>query len=225
MIKAVLIDVDDTLLDFPLCSQWAMEDAAAQFGLRLPEGFFPIFNDINNSLWARLERKEITSEELFAVRWNMIFQKVGIDFDGPTFEKAFLANMGRSHALVEGAEDLLAYLSAKYDVYVASNSRRAHQLGRMKLAGLYTYFKDFFVSESIGHPKPAPEFFAVCMERAGVGSKDELIMIGDSLSADIAGACAFGIPSCWFNKYKKPLPDGLCPTHTVERLADIKAIL
>lgn len=225
MLKAVLIDVDDTLLDFTLCAKWSMAKAGEQFGLSLPDDLFTPFKKINDGLWMQLEQKELTFEQLYAIRWNLVFDAVGIDFDGPTFEKAFLANMGQSTIRVEGAEELLQYLSKKYAVYVASNSNYTQQSNRMRLAGLHDYFKDYFVSDRIGHSKPTPEFFAACLERTGLRDPEELIMIGDSLRADITGAAAFGIPSCWFNKHHKPNTLGVHPTYTVEYLADIKNFL
>lgn len=43
MISTILIDIDDTLLDFNLCAEWAMEETAKKMKLLLPQNTYDYF--------------------------------------------------------------------------------------------------------------------------------------------------------------------------------------
>ena len=67
-IKAVFIDIDNTLLDFNKCALWSMQKAFNDYGLSFENSMFDTFNMINNRLWLRIEKGELTKEELYACR-------------------------------------------------------------------------------------------------------------------------------------------------------------
>lgn len=203
-----------------------MVKAFRKFGLPLGAEVFPVFKKINDSLWIRIEKNTITREELHRIRWDLIFDELGVDFDGRTFEKEFRANLGESAIPVEGAEDILKYLSAKYEVYVASNASYNEQIRRLAGAcesGFTKYFTDLFLSEKMGVAKPSREYFDKCVELCN-GNVDEIIMIGDSLSADIVGAKEYGLKTIWFNYTGE---DTVSPyaDYTVLSLREIKNVL
>lgn len=223
MITTVLIDIDDTLLDFNLCAKWAMEESAKKMKLILPQDAYDCFKRINASLWRRMEKKEITSDGIYCVRWDMVAQTIGVAFDSKEFEGYFLENLSKSTIQVDGALELLAYLSGKYKLYAASNGPYAQQIQRMKAARMDQYLSGYFVSEKIGHSKPSQEFFDVCYQETKVKDLSELIMIGDSLSADIKGANDYGIETCWFDKEFKGTENSA--DYTVHALSEIKEIL
>jgi len=221
-VKAILLDVDGTLLDFEKGSQEAMFSAAKTLGVDLPDDIYVTFKRINTGLWQALERGELTRQELHAVRWNRIFKAAGVDFDGPTFEKVFFANLYQSAVPVDGAREILEYLYAKYPLYVATNALYDQQVTRLTKADMLKYVKELFTSEKIGFAKPSAEFFTHCVNALSPLKPDEIIMIGDSLSADIIGAKSFGIHTCWYSH------DGEQSEHadfTVTKMTDIKKIL
>lgn len=80
-----------------------------------------------------------------------------------------------------------------------------------------------FVSEKIGHSKPTREFFDECYQETQVSDLSELMMIGDSLSADIKGANNYGIKTCWFDKEIKGSENTV--DYTVNHLLEIKKFL
>ena len=224
MITTVLLDVDNTLLDFNLCAKESMRLAAEKFGISLPANIFDIFHEINTGLWHDIEKGKLTRQGLYKIRWKTIFEVIGVDFDGETFEAQFVENLHTVAIPVEGATDLLDYLHSKYTLCVASNAAYGQQVSRLTRADMLKYMKHLFISEQIGAPKPSPEFFDKCIEALGVGT-DELIMIGDSISADINGAHGYGIKTCFYNHAKAALPSDLCADYAVNSLAEIKNIL
>lgn len=225
MIKVVLFDIDGTLLDFEKCAEQSMFTVAKEFGVELPENIVQVFHEINDSLWLKIEKKELTRDELRKIRWKLIFEAVGIDFDGPAFEERFFSYVSESCEKFDGAEQIMEYISKKYTLCVASNAMYNQQVRRLTNAGLYGYVEKMFISEKIGYPKPDREFFDGCFKELGDVKKDEVIIIGDSISADIAGGAAYGIKTCWFNPKKKSAPEDIKIDYIVNSLEEIKNIL
>lgn len=225
MIKNILIDLDNTLIDFNECARHAIIEGFEKFGARYTDETFPTFLRENNKLWASHERGEIDRAYIRANRWNIIFEKLGIECDGPAMETFFEDYIAHSAYPVEYAYELLDYLKDKYNLYIVSNGFRAVQQSRLQKGDFRKYFKDVFVSEDAGAPKPSKEFFGYCFKKLGGASVDECILIGDSLTADILGGNDYGIKTVWFDRTGET-PDGSkIPTYTVKKLEEIKKIL
>ena len=224
MIKAVLCDLDNTILDFDACSKKSMINAFKKFSLEYKEEMFEVFYKKNKELWAEVERGNLTVERLYEIRWNSIFELLGINEDGLAFEKVFHKGIEEGYEKMEGAEEFLTFLSGKYQVYAASNAPYHQQKTRLLKANLLGFFEELFVSGEIGFGKPKREFFDYCLNALKL-NPEEVIIIGDSLLADIKGGANAGIKTCWFNPENKPITTEVCPDYVIENLAQIKNIL
>lgn len=229
-IKAILIDIDDTILDFDAYVKEAMRTGFQKFGFSpYKEEMYQTFLKINTKLWSELEKGKLSFPELKKIRWNLVFQALGIDFDGEMFENYFRGELFHSAIPVEGAVELLDYLSEKYPLYTASNGPYLQQLNRLKVGGMEHYFKDFFISEKIGFSKPSKEFFDSCFTVLKKSNEsilpENVLMIGDSLSSDMRGAADYGMKTCFFDKKNKGLTDDLKINFYVKNLIDIKKII
>ena len=225
MIKAVFIDIDNTLLDFCKSAEKAIKICFKNEGLPYTDNVFQVFYEINEGLWKQIELKEITKQEMYGLRWTTIFRALGIDDDGIAFEQSFRSTLSGIAEPVDNAVELLEYLHTKYPLYAASNSSFEHQRKRMTRADMLKYFEKMFVSENVGALKPAKEFFDYCFKEIGEIAPDEAIIIGDSLTSDILGGYNYGIKTIWFNPDKLDIPSTPHPDHTVNSLLEIKNIL
>ena len=232
MIRVVFFDVDNTLLSFSGYVEETMKSGFARFGLPPYEAsMFPVFEKINNGLWKRLEEGTLTFEELIEIRWNLIFKALGISFDGKTFEDYFRSQLFESAVLEPGAVEILDYLKKRYILCVASNGPFEQQVNRLRIGKLHDYFSHFFISEKIGAPKPKAEFFDYCfreLHESGLADllPEEVMMVGDSLSSDIAGGKAYGLKTCLYDRN----PDvnrenAVSADYAVTGLTDIRNIL
>ena len=79
-----------------------------------------------------------------------------------------------------------------------TNGVTATQMNKLKLSGLAEAMDGIFISEQIGTPKPAKEFFDYCLKHIEEKDKSKLLIVGDSLSSDIKGGVLSGIPTCWY---------------------------
>lgn len=231
MIKVIFIDIDNTILSFDEYVKLTMREGFRHFGLKEYEDWmFGEFLEINAKLWRQIEKKEITFEELGQIRWNMVFEKLDIDFDGVVFEQYFRDCLRESAIPVEGAYEMLDYLSKKYTLCAASNGPSNQQINRLRIGKMLAYFESVYVSEGVGASKPSRKFFEYAFKdlESKMGEKikpDEALIIGDSITADIIGGADFGMKTCWYNRHKAQLPKKVEPDFVIERLEEVKNIL
>lgn len=227
--KAVFIDIDNTLLDFDAYVRTTMEQGFAHFGLPAyrPEMYYT-FTTENNKLWRQIEEGTLTFEELQKIRWSNIFAALGFSFDGPTFERYFREALHESAIPVPGAMDLLQSLSGGALLCVASNGPYEQQLHRLEIGGMRPYFDYFFISERAGAAKPSREFFDYAFRALNRNRPDpilpqETLIIGDSLSSDMAGGLQYGMKTCYYRRSGAPAaPAGV--DYTVTDLRQISAL-
>lgn len=97
--------------------------------------------------------------------------------------------------------------------------RRLHQ------ANLSQYFDGIFLSEDMGYQKPQPQFFEYIGSKIPNYQKEEVVMIGDTLSSDILGGNQYGIPTIWYNPEQLENKTDIVPTREVYQLPEIKTVL
>lgn len=223
MIKAVLIDIDDTIFDFEKCSKNAFKKTLKKLDLFYEEKDFSYFNKVNDILWTKQKLGELNINQVFIERSNMMSKYFGLDIEKEIFNNLFVEFLYDEIEIVDEIEDLLSYLSNKYQIYAASNGVYDMQVNRLKKSNLDKYFDEIFVSDKIGFEKPDKRFFQKIMNITKF-SNDDLIMIGDSIKSDIIGAKNSNIKSIYFNKENKKNSDENF-TYQVKNLSEIKKIL
>ncbi len=225
MITTVFIDIDNTMLDFDVCATYAMTMGLEKYGRKYETGLFECFKKINDNLWRRIEDGTLSKDGLKKIRWNTVFDAFGIKgIDGPEFEEVFHDYLAVSAEPVAGAHEILKYLSAKYRLFATSNGPYGQQKFRLDKADMEKYFSGLFISETVGAMKPTKEYFDYCVENAGA-NRDEIMLIGDSLTADILGGKNAEIKTIWFNHDKAEIPKDVIWDYYVESLDEIKTIL
>ncbi len=231
MIKVILFDIDNTLLSFSEYVKETMKTGFKKFDIATyTDEMFSVFNKINSGLWQSIEKGELDFKELQKIRWNMIFEALGLSADGVAFEKYFRECLFESAIPEKNAMEILEYLHGKYTLCVASNGPYLQQKNRLKICGMLPYFSDLFISEEIGHSKPSREFFDTCMNRLNSKAQQplepcEVMIIGDSLTSDMAGGIQSGMQTCFYNPENKPIPCGMKLDYVVASLKEIKNIL
>lgn len=213
MIKVIFIDVDNTLLDFDEFVRQAMKSGFSYYKLKAYENWmYEIFTEENTKLWKQIELGSLSLPELEQIRWNHIFRKIGIDFDGVVFEKYFRDTLYESVIPVAGAYSMLDALKGNYLLCVASNGPYDQQMHRLKLANMEHYFDYFFISEKIRAAKPAAAFFDYAFSklnenRSEIIRPENCMIIGDSMTSDMKGGFDYGMKTCYFRRRKSDVID------------------
>jgi 2-haloacid dehalogenase len=223
--ELVFLDADETLFDFKRAESFALTQCFSRFDLELSEAIFGDYIEINKALWLSLERGEIDQAGLKIERFARLFQKLGLDLDARLFGASYVEALSRASFLLDGAEELCAYLAAKYTLAIITNGIRDVQAPRIDASSIRKHLSGIIISEEAKSSKPSKEIFAYACERLGFHEKAKMIIVGDSLSSDIQGGINFGIDTCWANLTAMKNETDIVPTYEIRALAELTRIL
>lgn len=218
----LLFDVDGTLLDFKAAENHALQDTLAHFGLPQTAQVVAAYHTINDGLWAALERGEIRQDKLVVRRFAELLAQLGAQQDAAAVNEYYLSQLARRSDTFPEVYETLNELAEVATLAVVSNGVERVQMDRLRQAGLDKYFDGFFVSERVGASKPSRKIFDAALRSLGVENREKVLMIGDSLKADIAGGAGAGLHTCWCNFTGQSEPEREAPTHTIR---DLRALL
>ena len=225
MIEFLLLDLDDTILDFHKSESVAVRKALRAAGVDPTEDTVALYSRINKRHWEMLERGEITRDQVLTGRFQLLFQEMGIPADPKEIAKCYEHNLGIGHYFLPGAKEALDALRGRCRLFLASNGTASVQHSRLTSAGLYPYFEQVFVSQALGANKPSKAFFDACAERIPGYAPQKALMVGDSLSSDILGGIRAGMRTCWVNPLGNPAPEAYTPTWQIGSLSELPALL
>ena len=218
----ILFDADDTLLDFKLAEKTAIKQVLEFHGLPSDNTVISKYSEINKNCWKMLERREITKDYLKILRFRELCEFFSFDIDPQELATSYHYRLSEQSFVIEGAIDVCKRISEKCDIYIVTNGIKMIQTKRMQNSGLLPYVKKSFISEDIGFEKPDIRYFEAVAESIPNFSKERCLVIGDSLSSDIAGGRNFGLDTCWYNP-KGAFGEGM--TYTVKELPETEKII
>lgn len=152
------------------------------------------------SPWLKRELKIL--KFLFRKKNLILFVDSGDTFVDETSEKRDDSGIVQDAKLIEGGEEAIRFLHNEgYTICLVADGERESFENIYAKYKLRDCFDGFIVSEDIGVKKPDPKMFEKAMEELGLDDKDKerIVMIGNNLKKDIAGANKFGIRSVWVN--------------------------
>lgn len=203
MIKVILWDLDQTLLDFKRSEFCALKKAFEHFGLgELDFELHKSYSKINEECWRMLERCELTKPQVMEQRFKRFFAKENIKCPASPseFSAYYESRLPDTVAFVDNAVEVLKCLKGRVKQYVVTNGASAVQHKRLEKSGLDLLLDGVFVSDEIGYEKPSARFFEPVLEKAlKYAEKDEILIVGDSLTSDIKGGNNVGIKTCLFS--------------------------
>lgn len=203
MIKVILWDLDQTLLDFKRSEFCALKKAFEHFGLgELDFELHKSYSKINEECWRMLERCELTKPQVMEQRFKRFFAKENIKcpVSHSEFSAYYESRLPDTVAFVDNAVEVLKCLKGRVKQYVVTNGASAVQHKRLEKSGLDLLLDGVYISEEIGYEKPSARFFEpVLNEALKYAEKDEILIVGDSLTSDIKGGNNVGIKTCLFS--------------------------
>ena len=225
MMEFLFLDLDDTILDFHKAERLAISRTFRSFGLEPTEQVLERYHVINRLHWERLERGELTRDQVLTGRFQMRFEELGIPAQPQAIAKGYEHNLGLGHYFLPGAKEALDTLRGKYRLFLASNGTASVQHSRLTSAGLYPYFEEVFVSQALGANKPSRAFFDACAARIPGYDPRKALMVGDSLTSDILGGINAGMKTCWVcPQGTRGRPD-IVPDYRIESLSQLPELL
>ena len=235
--KLVLIDLDDTLFDYPKTEKTAFRNTFEELGFfvesklsndkkeEIYEKIKDRYKDVNFQLWKDLEKGTVDKDRLKIVRFEKIIEEFDLKYNPYEMSELYLKKLGEGIFPFEAAEKLCKYLHSKYKVGIVTNGIKEVQHSRIENSAISKYIDKIIISDEVGVNKPDKRIFEYAINYFEIMDKSEVIMIGDSLGADIKGGQNAGIDTCWVNLRNNVNDTGIVPKYEVNKLEKLFEIL
>jgi putative hydrolase of the HAD superfamily len=227
--KHLFFDLDHTLWDFDANARETLLELydtyqLSELGIESAEQFIDVYTEHNHRLWRDYHNGLISKEQLRSSRFRLTFEH----FELPEhliprqFEDDYVSICPTKTNLFEGTHEVLSILKNDYKLHIITNGFLESQEMKMSRTNLKQYFEEVFISEVIGLYKPDIALFNHALVAVGAESH-EVLMIGDSLEADILGAKNAGIDQVYFNPLSDP--HNYEVTYEINKLHELLAFL
>ncbi|MGP4017966.1 HAD family hydrolase [Saccharopolyspora sp. 5N708] len=210
-IKAVCLDIDDTLLDGGRASRHALRELVGS------DRAWPVWQRTTDQHYARYVTNEIDFDVMCVERTRAFFAAFGEEIDhveAARRETLRMAAMQRAWGLYDDARPCLDWLRASgLRLAVITNAPSAYQRKKIAAVGLADAFDAMIISAEIGVAKPDPRIFHTACHALGL-RPDEVVHVGDKLDVDAHGATQAGLHGVWLNRTGTEPPAAGVPTIT-----------
>ncbi len=154
--------------------------------------------------------------------WGDTLMRVVPGFEGPMFTWPRVE-------VVPGVEEALQELQDEWTLALATNAVDSQERDiwrALERASLENLIERMYCYRTIGHRKPAPEYFDHILSDLGMG-RDHVVMIGDTFEVDVLGATRSGIRAIWFNEHgdEERMSEMLLTIHKMSDLPKALAFL
>ncbi len=220
----ILFDADDTLFDFRLAEGEALRQAFEAHDVPFDPAWLAVYRRVNAAAWRKLEEGTVSPGRLRVLRFEQLAAELGLAIDPRSMGVAYIRQMAMQAQLVDGALAVVRSLGPRHRLAIITNGLPDVQRPRLARSPLHRSFEDVLISEELGVAKPDPAFFEIALARLGRPAPRDVLVVGDSLSSDIAGGIAAGLDTCWFNPAAGSRGDGPVATYEIRRLDELPAI-
>lgn len=224
-ITDIFFDLDHTLWDFDKNSNLAFDKIfKKQHPIIDTNAFIEIYAPINQACWKLYQIDKITHEELRYQRLKQSFDAIQYKITDEEINQIshdYIEYLPDNNQLFDGAIEVLNYLQPNYTLHIITNGFAEVQGRKLKNSGIDHFFKTVTNSEMAGVKKPHPTIFEFALSLNNV-SKENALMIGDCIDADVRGAINFGIKAILFDETSKHNETDVL---TINHLSELKNIL
>lgn len=223
--RTILLDADDTLLDFQKAEAQGIREAFSIHRLPYSEEILKLYSSVNKKCWEEFELGLLTKPQLLWERFRRLFALLHINADAQQVCRTYEEELGKGAFLTDGAYETCRILSQHCRLSIVTNGVAKIQYSRLSKSGLDRFITDVFISEEIGHQKPQKAYFDKVFEDLGNPLKEELLLVGDSLSADMRGGTEAGIDTCWYNPHKKEKPENMKISYVIDDIRKLPELI
>jgi len=232
-VKALLLDLDDTLLDYSggveQCWEAACADAAAGVP---PAPLLAALAETRRWFWSDPERHRRERVDMPRA-WTRIathaLERCGGDAGlGAAIAEAFAARRRAVMALFPEALECLATLRARgLPLALVTNGDAREQRFKIERHDLGRYFDAIVIEGELGRGKPDAAAYRAALAALDVAPGPEVWMVGDHLEFDVAGPQRLGLRGAWLDRPGLGLPQDstVRPDRIVRSLGDVTSPL
>jgi putative hydrolase of the HAD superfamily len=205
VLKVVLFDLDDTLVDQEGASRAALLDWLPELGLNLgePDELVTAWLTIAEAAYSRYQRREITFAEQRRVRVREFLGADASDDEADELFSGYLTRYERAWtAFGDAVPALRRVRDAGLVVALLTNGDAAHQQLKLVRTGLAEHFDVVVASDDLPAGKPDPRAYAVTCEILGVAPGD-VLMVGNDVEKDYQGPLDAGLDAVLLDRYDR----------------------
>lgn len=219
----VLLDVDNTLLDFDAAERQAVSDMLAEYELPHDSQAYEVYHQLNRDLWDALAKGKISKAKLFQTRFARFLQAMNLPDNGKSHEmnERYEELLSTHDDLIPGALTALEELGEVATLATVSNGAAAVQQARIKNSGVERYMDGIYISEKVGASKPSAKLFDHALKDLGITNRSRVLMVGDDLLADIKGGQNAGLDTCWVNFKNEENHTGIQPKYEIHSYEEL----
>lgn len=206
MIRAVTLDLDDTLWPFApvaLRIRAALDAFLAEHAPRTASRYEQAA--VDEALAAVRKQRDVAAHDIGALRRAVLRHLLQAADEAPALAEPAFAAIYAARQRVELYPDAAAALdrlAARVPLLAITNGNA--DLG---LTGVARWFTGCVAADEVGVAKPHPAMFSTAAERLGL-APGEVLHAGDDLETDVGGALAAGLQAVWVRRGA----EGTCPT-------------
>jgi YjjG family noncanonical pyrimidine nucleotidase len=201
-ITDIFFDLDHTLWDFEKNSAMAFETVLSKHNIAVDlQQFLLHYVPINYKYWELYRKEEVNQLQLRYGRLKDTFNLLNYDLEDEKIiflSEEYIHILPQYNHLFDGAIEILDYLKPNYNLHIITNGFQEIQYNKLKHSKIKSYFQTVTNSEMAGVKKPNPKIFEYALTKANA-KKEQSVMIGDCIEADVKGAKDSGLDAIWFN--------------------------
>jgi YjjG family noncanonical pyrimidine nucleotidase len=230
MYKAIIFDLDNTLLNYSASELQCMQQTVAAHGLFEGEEdqwqqFWQNYLKINYQYWMSFVTKQSQHRSIQDVLIESFRDTVKVEEQQYySLAHTYWQNFCDTCIYEQGANDVLHAVSSSYQLGIISNGIGAAQRKRLVAGNIDHLFQSIIVSDEIGIRKPNKEIFEAALEQLQL-SPSEVLFVGDSLQDDYAGARNSGIDFCYYNRNRQELAERYKPHYRIDSLSQLLEVI
>ncbi|GAB2493694.1 HAD family hydrolase [Promicromonospora xylanilytica] len=205
MLKVVLFDLDDTLVDQEGASRTAVLGWLPELGLDLDDQdeLVAAWGAIAEQAYGRYQRREITFAEQRRVRVREFLGADATDDEADELFSGYLTRYERAWTAFDDAVPALRRVrDAGLVVAVLTNGDSVHQRLKLDRTGLAEHLDVVVASDDLPAGKPDPRAYAATCEILGVAPGD-VLMVGNDVEKDYQGPLDAGLAAVLLDRYDR----------------------
>jgi putative hydrolase of the HAD superfamily len=232
-VRALLLDLDDTLLDYSGGVDACWEAACATAAGELAQApLVAALAETRRAFWSDPEHNR--RERVHMVRaWTRIatlaLEQCGGDQRlGAAIAEAFAARRRSVMALFPDALQVLTTLRERgTPLGLVTNGDAREQRAKIERHDLARFFDAIVIEGEFGAGKPDAAVYRTALSGLGVAPGPEVWMVGDHLEFDVAGPQRVGLRAAWLDRpgLGVPAESAVCPDRILRGLVDLLAVL
>lgn len=214
MLRAIIFDLDDTLVDQAGAARRAVVGWAAEHGISGVD-VADRWEAVSDRHYRRYQSREIGFQEQRRARAR---EFLGVDVTDAEADTLFAGYLTKYEAqwvaFADAAPTLRRVRDAGLCVIVLTNGDDAHQRLKLGLTGLAAEIDLLVSTSTLPASKPDPRAYLLTCERAGI-APGEALMVGNSLTHDVLGPIEAGLDSVLLDR------DDAYPEAAVRRISTL----